>query len=57
MYSLNKYKFNKQIFLPNLSKILNKIIKKKIEYNIINVKSITNHTDLFTYALALKLRR
>nr|UEX92729.1 ribosomal protein S3 [Ophiocordyceps lanpingensis] len=57
MYSLNKYKFNKQIFLPILSKILNKIIRKKIEYNIINLKSISYNTDLFTNALALKLKR
>ena len=57
MYSLNKYKFNKQIFLPILSKILNKIIRKKIEYNIINLKSIAYNTDLFTNALALKLKR
>nr|YP_009364291.1 ribosomal protein S3 [Ophiocordyceps sinensis]ARF03432.1 ribosomal protein S3 [Ophiocordyceps sinensis] len=57
MYSLNKYKFNKQIFLPILSKILNKIIRKKIVYNIINLKSIAYNTDLFTNALALKLKR
>nr|YP_009449459.1 ribosomal protein S3 [Hirsutella vermicola]AQT19609.1 ribosomal protein S3 [Hirsutella vermicola] len=57
MYSLNKYKFNKQILLPILSNILNKIIKKKIEYNIINLKSITYNTDIFTNALALKLKR
>lgn len=56
MYSLNKYKFNNKIFLPILSKILNKIIRKKIEYNIINLKSITFNTDLFTNALALKLK-
>lgn len=57
MYSLNKYKFNKKIFLPVLSSILNKIIRKKIEYNIINLKSIAYNTDLFTNALALKLKR
>lgn len=57
MYSLNKYKFNKQIFLPILSSILNKILRKKIEYNIINLKSIVYNTDLFTNVLALKLKR
>ena len=57
MYSLNQYKFNNQILLPKLSNILNKIIGKKIEYNIINLKSIAYNTDLFTYALALKLKK
>nr|QVV23907.1 ribosomal protein S3 [Trichoderma cornu-damae] len=57
MYSLNQYKFNKLTFLPKLSNILNKIIGKKIEYNIINLKSIAYNTDLFTNALALKLKK
>nr|YP_010303540.1 ribosomal protein S3 [Purpureocillium takamizusanense]UNI92569.1 ribosomal protein S3 [Purpureocillium takamizusanense] len=57
MYSLNQYKFNKQILLPKLSNILNKIIGKKIEYNIINLKSIAYNTDLFTKALSLKLKK
>src|ERR1700744_4675168 len=57
MYSLNQYKFNNLTFLPKLSNILNKIIGKKIEYNIINLKSIAYNTDLFTNALALKLRK
>ena len=45
------------MFLPKLSNILNKILGKKIEYNIINLKSVAYHTDLFTNALALKLRK
>nr|YP_010044462.1 ribosomal protein S3 [Tolypocladium guangdongense]QPF24407.1 ribosomal protein S3 [Tolypocladium guangdongense] len=57
MYSLNQYKFNKQILLPILSNILNKIIGKKVEYNIINIKSIAYNTDLFTNALSLKLKK
>lgn len=57
MYSLNHYKFNKFTLLPVLSNTLNKIIGKKIEYNIINLKSIAYNTDLFTNALALKLRK
>jgi hypothetical protein len=56
LYSLNQYKFNKLIFLPKLSAILNKIVGKKIEYNIINLKSIAYNSDLFTNALSLKLR-
>lgn len=59
MYSLNQYKFNKLTLLPILSNILNKgfFLGKKIEYNIINLKSIAYNTDLFTNALALKLRK
>ncbi|KAH8836183.1 ribosomal protein S3 (mitochondrion) [Drechmeria coniospora] len=57
MYSLNQYKFNKQTLLPILSNILNKIIGKKVEYNIINLKSIAYNTDLFTNALSLKLKK
>lgn len=57
LYSLNQYKFNNSIFLPVLSNILNKIIGKNIEYNIINLKSVAYNTDLFTNALALKLRK
>lgn len=57
LYFLNQYKFNKKKLLPILSKILNKIINKKIEYNIINLKSIAYNTDLFTNALALKLKK
>jgi len=57
LYSLNQYKFNNSIFLPVLSNILNKIIGKNIEYNIINLKSVAYNTDLFTNALALKMRK
>ncbi len=57
LYSLNQSKFNKQVFLSILSSILTKIIKKKIQYNIINLKSIAFHTDLFTTALALKIKK
>jgi hypothetical protein len=55
-YSLNQYKFNKLRLLPKLSTILTKIIGRKVEYNIINLKSIAYHTDLFTNVLALKLK-
>jgi len=57
LYSLNQYKFNKQILLPKLSSLLNKTIGKKIEYNFINLKSIAYNTDIFTNVLALKLSK
>jgi hypothetical protein len=57
MYSLNQSKFNKLKFLPILTNILTKIIGKKIQYNIVNLKSITLHSDIFTQVLAIKLKK
>ena len=57
MYSLNQSKFNKLSFLPILTNILTKIIGEKIQYNIVNLKSITFHSDIFTQALAIKLKK
>jgi hypothetical protein len=57
LYALNQFKFNKLSFLSVLSIILKKIISKKIEYNIVNLKYITNSTDIFTNIIALKLKR
>nr|QHD26791.1 Ribosomal proteins 3 [Podosphaera xanthii] len=60
LYSLNTFKFNKLNMLWVLTTILNKfnILKnKKIEYNIINLKYLTNNPDLFTNVLALRLKR
>ena len=56
-YYICKYKFEKTKFLPILTKLLNKYINKKIEYNIINLKSIVYSPDIFTKALSLKLRK
>jgi hypothetical protein len=57
LYSLNNFKFNKLILLPKLSNLLGKILGKKIDYNIINLKSISYNTDLFTRILALKIKK
>lgn len=56
-YSLNQYKFNQKLLLPKLSNILSKILGKKIEYNIINLKSIAYNTDIFTKIVALKISK
>lgn len=45
-YKLNKFKFD--IFLPKLSNMLSKIYNKKIEFNLINLKSHALNTDIFT---------
>jgi hypothetical protein len=57
LYSLNQFKFNKLILLPKLSGILHNILGKKLEYNIINMKSISYNTDIFTDVLALKIKK
>lgn len=45
------------VFLFILSNILNKIIGKKIEYNIINLKFVVYYIDFFINVLVLKLRK
>ncbi len=57
LYSLNQLKFNKLTLLNKLSLLLKKILGKKIEYNIINLKSIIFNSDLFTQAITLKFQK
>jgi len=56
-YKLDRFKFQEIYFLYKLNNLLTKILNKKIEYNIINLKSLTYNSDIFTKALALKLRK
>jgi hypothetical protein len=55
LLSLNKYKFE-DIFLSRLGSIISKVYKKEVEFNIINLKSVYLNSDIFTQAIALKLR-
>lgn len=57
IYSLNKLKFNKLSLLSVLSSILKRLIQKKIEYNFVNLKYLTNSPDMFTDVIALKLKK
>lgn len=57
LYSLNAHKFNKLKLLSKLSYLLQKILGKKLEYSIINLKSIAYHPDILTSLLALKIKR
>jgi hypothetical protein len=57
LYSLNQFKFNKSNLLSKLTYSLQQIIGKKIEYNIVNLKSITLHPDIFTEILALNIQK
>lgn len=57
LYSINQFKFNKSKLLSKLTYFLEKLIGKKLEYNIVNLKSITYHPDIFTDFLALKIKK
>lgn len=57
LYKINTFKFEEIYFLPKLTNLLVKILNKKIEYNIVNLKSLVFNTDIFTKALTLKLRK
>ncbi len=52
---LNKIKFN-DTFLSKLIYLVNKIYKKKIEFNIVNLKKMHFNSDIYTQAVSLKLR-
>jgi hypothetical protein len=55
--NLNHYKF-KDILLNNLGKLLSKYYNnKKIEFNIVKLKSIAYHADIFTEILKMKIRK
>ncbi len=53
--SLNKYKFEEK-FLFKLSKLISNFYNKKVEFNLINMKSIILNSDFFTKILSLKLK-
>jgi hypothetical protein len=53
--SLNKYKFEEK-FLYKLSKLISKFYNKKVEFNLINMKSVILNSDFFTKILSLKLQ-
>lgn len=54
--NLNDYKF-KYRFLSKLGTLIAKFYNKRIEFNIINLKSIRLNPDIFTEYLRLKLRK
>jgi hypothetical protein len=51
----NLYKFEES-FLYKLSGIINKFYNKKVEFNIVNIKSIAFNSDIFTKIISLKLK-
>ena len=54
--SLNKNKFEER-FLNKLSLLIGKYYGKKVEFNIVNLKSIAYNSDIFTEILTLKLKK
>ncbi len=58
-YLFNNLKFqeNNISFITKLKSKLSTILNKKVELNIINLKSIVYNSDLFTKALAKKLKK
>jgi hypothetical protein len=54
--NLNKYKFEEKL-LYKLSNIIGKYYNKKIEFNIVNIKSIIYNSDIFTKILAHKVSK
>jgi len=55
LIDLNKYKFE-DLFLLRLKPFLHKIYNKEVEFNIVNLKVPYLNSDIFTQAIALKLR-
>ena len=54
--SLNKYKFEDK-FLYKLTQYISKYYGKKVEFNIVNVKSIAYNGDIFTEILTSKIKK
>lgn len=54
--SLNKYKFEEK-FLYKLSQLISRYYGKKVEFNIVNLKSVAHNSDIFTEILTLKLKK
>jgi len=44
------------MFLSRLSPLISKIYNKEVEFNIVNLKAVYLNSDIFTQAIALKLR-
>ena len=54
--NLNKYKLENK-FLFKLSTLISKYYNKKVEFNIVNLKSLASNNDIFTELLTQKLKK
>lgn len=55
LLSLNKYKFEEKL-LYKLKNFIIKYFNKKVEFNLVNIKSVVFHSDFFTNILRSKLK-
>jgi hypothetical protein len=55
-FNLNKYKFEEKL-LYKLKNFIVKFYNKKVEFNIVNLKSVVFHSDFFTKILASKFKK
>jgi hypothetical protein len=55
-FDLNKYKFEDKL-LYKLNYLITRYYNKKIEFNIVNLKSLIFNSDLFTNILMLKIKK
>lgn len=53
--NLNELKF-KDLLLYKLSKLISKFYKKKVEFNIVNLKSMVHNPNIFTEIISKKLK-
>ena len=54
--SLNKYKLEEQL-LYKLSQLISKYYGKKVEFNIVNLKSLAYHGDIINEILTSKIKK
>lgn len=55
LMAFNNYKF-KEIYLQPLSKVLGKVLKKRVNFNFINLKYVYLNSYIFTTSIATKVR-
>jgi hypothetical protein len=53
LLNINKFRFG---FINNLMEVVEKLYDKKVEFNIVKLKKLHLNSDLFTQAVALKLK-
>jgi hypothetical protein len=55
LLNLNKMKFESN-FLSKIEPLVSKLYNKKVEFNIVNLKTLCFNSDMFTEAITVKLR-
>ena len=55
LFKFNNVKFEKP-FIFELTRLVQSIYNKKVEFNIVNLKKLHLNSDIFTQAMSLKLK-